>query len=178
MTTEIQQTLAEHLAFREGQYEEKVIKRLLEHYNLPSKVKYQLLNMYEEKYQEKRLTLTFFHIMFPTFPVFLDANRVHKQVRRLSLPDLCKRFEQLPIWDAYQEAWDRYSGCEERKPVGVVFPWAYLRDEVIVHDLLVDQPNPGFRMQYKTKDGVVLTLQSFSDFIADIDRREGGKWAP
>ena len=159
-------------------HEEKIVKRLLKHYKLPKSVKWQLIDMCKEKYGEKRLGLAFFHLLFSTFPVFLHATPLDQQDRRLSLPDLFKKFERLPMWDGYQEARDRYSGWEAGKPVGVVFPWAYLRDEVSVHDLLVDRPNPGFRMQYRTKDEVVLTLQSFSDFIADIDRREGGKWAP
>lgn len=167
----------EHQAFLEHKFEEQSVTRVLKRYRLLKSAKWDLLLAHERKSGRKRLKFAEFHDRFPSFPVLLDARRLTQVSRSTSVPDLFKKFDCLPLWDAFVETRESYSGWPEDQPVGLIFSWPYC-GPLVIHNARLERKTPGLRIGWQGADGEAVIIQKFDSLLKDIDLAVGGRWNP
>jgi hypothetical protein len=167
-------------AAQQRRWEHRVVCRILKHYGLIDDAS-EMMTMARDQTGMARLTLEAFHIIHPTFPLWLAAEKI-PYVHKTTISELLTSLPDSKVYDGFSTA-------EIYRPAafahsGLVFEWLHSPWAMaIIHDENRRIRKRALAIEFMV-NGHLLVLQSFASFLeslvwsptseADGDTRENG----
>lgn len=155
---------------------------LFQHFGLPAQIKRELERTCMERTGEHGLLLEDFHDRVLDLPIWLVRGRFRKLPKTLTISTMFNSFSSQPFVTAYQ---DLYAGLDEglvaSRTFGLVHPWPYIPQGMVLHNRPPELLVPGVRMQCvigTKKKREILTWEPLVNLLHAIDADAGGKWRP
>jgi hypothetical protein len=163
-------------------YEESIVKRLFEWYNIPVEYQKHMRDLNEQMTRSRRLTLEMFHNLFPTFPMCLAVFKSRNLVTTCSVTSLFKHFHKLDPYIVFDELFHDQPDLWERYYVGLVVDWPYLKmgGGLVIHNQPINTDIPGMRMLWVSPEGQQLVIEPLDTVLNTIDNNcpGGNGWQP
>ena len=113
-------------AWKHERYEEKIVRILFSHYDLPRRILHELLNNAQEQDGRSRLTLEAFHDRFPRFPIRLEAREWPKIAEKCTVARCFNDFFRQQFVEEFVEL-EASSLRDVGVPFGLVVYWSWLK---------------------------------------------------
>ncbi len=178
-----------------GRFEQFVVRRLMKHLEIPAKYEALLRDEYQANYEEtrtraqhdllswsplafediapRRLTLTSFQDLFPTFPFRLVAWKCHYIAEKCSLASLFRHPDKLDPFVVYDHLFEDSPEIWNECWVGLVIDWPTMEKSggLVIHNQPIDTDIPGMRMLWVSPQGRQIVIETLDTVLETMDKR-------
>lgn len=167
--------------FDEQNYENALVALLFARYNLPRKIKFEMLDEMKFGGESPRLTLAAFCRRFSNFPVYLVAKKFRTVSASCPVSRLFSDFRRRCFTQEFYSLQENLDEAEVAgRALGLIFDWPHLpggkAKGLVLHDRVPDNESAGVRMTWVGEDEERLTLEPLSVFLKSVDADYDSAW--
>lgn len=146
--------------------EERVVSKVLKHFNAPVLANY-IKGKNKESGRDSRLDMYGFRAAISDFPLFLGARHIYK-AKDITINSLRKNFYKSELFERFTDLREEASSDGLDGLLGLVFDWQFEGLTILHNDESVLSA-PGFRLLYCSTNGKErYILESFTDFLHNV----------